>query len=54
MRKNDGRRIWTFAALVNEVDGNVIHLRPEVSTLIECDRLFPPVIRILPVIREFS
>ncbi len=52
MRKNDGKRFWTFAALVNEVDCGAIYLRFEVSKLIERCLVFPPVIRVLPVANE--
>ena len=53
MRKNDGKRIRTSAALVNEVDSDSVHLRSKVSELIECSLVLPPVIGVLPVADEF-
>src|ERR1700732_3754909 len=53
MGENDGERMWTLAALVNEVDGAAVHFRLKMRESIERRFLLPPIVCALPVRDEF-
>jgi len=54
MRENDAKWIRLFAALMNEVDCDLIYLCSEVRELIESRLVLLPVIGISPVTKEFD
>ncbi len=53
MGENDGERIRTFAALVNEVDADAVNFGLKMRESVERRFLLPPVVCALPVCDEF-
>ena len=53
MSKYDGKRTWTLAALVNEMDRADIEVCSIVSEFIESSLLLRPVIAVFPIGNEF-